>query len=468
MWLELAVLGCSVGSYIYHRVTAKDPVRERRWLEIPETDEGVSVPLVFGRVRVRAPVVVYRTPTAELDGTFANIVFAIGIPFQDGDQHLHRVYFGDEASGEFNTAPNQGSQAGPFQPPPPARGVSVTGIEFLGGSSTQDIGGSSFTDGLLSDYSAAQEGRPNFRGYLTAACFIGTSRPSLPDLDFEVSTYPTQYLLPFFIPTQIGLEANPAIVIAALLCDRFGKLGLSTDVLDASSFKKAAQTLAAENHGISISWEERKPVRDMINDVLAQIDGALWREHSTGKWHIKLVRADYDPVTVPELDPSNCRIENFAAGGTIETPNSLRVLWEDRDSGYTQRSSVAQSLANAVGQNGQRIELSKRYPGVKTADLAETIAARELAWESSPGVRFTSIASRAFINTRLADVVSVTYPDLNISKRIMRVVGVSLGSPSDNHVRLDLIEDVFYVHRSIVHTGGVTPFPTPPILDPDA
>ena len=66
---------------------------------------------------------------------------------------------------------------------------------------------------------------------------IGKATPSLPQFHFEVSSYPLQYLLPYFIGDRIGDDANPAVAIAALLTDPFGKLALDITRLDIASFK---------------------------------------------------------------------------------------------------------------------------------------------------------------------------------------------------------------------------------------
>lgn len=444
--IQLGIIGLGA---LYNRLTQKDPPKPPpRRLELPKNEEGGSVPLVFGRVRVQRPVLVY-FPGGTYTSTWSTEMrYAIGIPFHEGTHRFHRVFLSDMWSDDFNVVPNTGMTVGPWPPSISYWGSAdfdsyVLSVLFYAGDDDQDL------SALLGD------GR-NYRGYLFTRCMIGSHSPSIPDIDFEVSSYPTKIYCTASGFSRIGQDANPVDIAASLLCDPWGKHGLvSTDVIHDESFSAARATLEREGLGMSISWEERKTTREMIDDVLVHIDAAFWWEPEDEKWHIKLIRGDYDYSALPELGPSNCTVVDFTAATTDGLPNVVCVEYEERDLGYQTVTIPSEDLAASVRQDGDRIEVVKRFPGCKTNAIAKMIAARELAWDGSPRIQCTVHAGRQFQTARPGDVIKLTYPDLQIAGKAMRVVDVSLGLATDNHVILTLVEDVFSIYRRTVnpHVG---------------
>lgn len=114
MWLQLAAAGFLLGRYVYHRLT-DDTKREKKFrqeIQIPRTEEGIPIPLVFGRVRVRQPILAWNSEVkyVDVDGAtgryrvFAlDMLFAVGIPMGAGvtrgnelaGPKLHSVWWGD-------------------------------------------------------------------------------------------------------------------------------------------------------------------------------------------------------------------------------------------------------------------------------------------------------------------------------------------------------------------------------------
>jgi hypothetical protein len=439
---QLAIVG---GIALYQRLTRKDPPPPPpRQFELPKNQEGGSVPIVFGRVRVQQPALVY-FPGGTFTTTWSKeMQYVIGIPFYEGTHRFHRVFFSDVWSDDFDEAPNTNVTFGPLPPVfaffgAESLGVHMTSVLFYGGGELQDL--SAFLG----------EGR-NYRGYLFARCVVGSTSPSIPDFDFEISTYPTDIYYSGDGWSRIGQDANPVDIIASLLCDPFAKHGLDRDdVIDSVSFSQAAYTLYREGLGMSISWEERRTTREMIDDVLVHIDAAFWFEPSDEKWHIKLIRGDYDYASLSELGQHNCTVTDFTTATVDGLPNAVRIEYEERDLGYQTVAIVAEDLAAAVRQDGDRIEVIKRFPGCKTNAIAKKIAARELSWDGSPSIKCRVTAGRQFQTARPGDVFKLTYPDLQIAGKAMRVVEVSLGLATDNTVMLDLVEDVFSIYRRTVN-----------------
>ncbi len=475
--VQLAILA---GSFIYHRYKeqTQDIGKTNERLQIGQFEEGSTIPLLYGRCRVRQPVIPWLgNATAEQgitppypEGLFiheAGMMFVLGIPFADGTTLLQGIYIGEERRADVlgepdDFAPNL--QAGGTLPHVlghpialmPSSGPDFTQFfyEFGSGLSTQTMVGSHFEAAMVT---AGLTYMPAFRGYATVYGFVSRNNASLPAIGFEVSSYPADPL----VAPRIFAEANPADVLYDLLTGAFGKLGLDPALIDLVSFTAVATTLIEEVHGYSRAFESAMEANDIIEDVLRQIDGVLYYDRTANLIKLKLIRADYVLSETMGINPDNCEaIQNPAFGGFTGILNKIRAVYQKRSDDYRDGSATAQNQANAVGQDGYVREGVFQYHGVCTQELAETIAARELVWRSRPIAKCTAIVNRSFLRTVPGDVVTLTWPEWGISDLVMRVAAVSHGTLENGKIVLDLIQDASYVHRSTVFEEVVAPFPT--------
>jgi hypothetical protein len=469
MLIELGVgLGFLGLQYVYHRWIEDKPVTKEKPQEIslPRVDEGSNVSLIYGRCRVRAPILAWHdTPTREDGDPFGNgyptgtyvyqmhmfFVLGIGMADGDGESAVHGMWAGEKKfSGVWGA--KETSIPAELQV---SSGVDVGPIGSLAyyydGNPLQDPGG----DLLGTRQIAAGVDVfhiPGYYGYVSVLLYnnIGGwycgSRPNIPQYSFEVSSYSTGHAQ-LGTYARVGSESNPVNVIHDLLCSHFGKLGLSESLIDMTSFQAAQYTLHTESHGYSRAIEEASDADGLIMEILKQIDGVLRFNPVTNKIEIKLVRNDYDPTTIPHITKSNCvRLESFAMGGRTNLVNRVRVVYPNRDNDYADDSEVARNQANAAHDvvNEMVIEM----PGVCTQPLAATIAGRELAARSRPIMKFRAIVSRSFVRVLQGDAVKVTWTNPDLAGVIMRVANVEHGTLEDGAIALDLIQDYFYVHRN--------------------
>lgn len=119
MYLELALAGIMVGEYIYHRLTETQPTPPpAQSLSLPITATGGVVPMLYGRCRVRAPILAWvGVPrTATTDGVATSPVvaygiqmfFVLGVPFQNGSARLWNVWMGDRILTFVDALPQAG------------------------------------------------------------------------------------------------------------------------------------------------------------------------------------------------------------------------------------------------------------------------------------------------------------------------------------------------------------------------
>jgi len=174
-----------------------------------------------------------------------------------------------------------------------------------------------------------------------------------------------------------GNDANPANVIYEILTDTDWGLSIPAADIDTTNFNAVATTLAGEGNGFSYILDRASKAEDLLRLLQEQIDGAVYLDQSTGQWRIALARADYTPGTMPLVDESSAKLLNYSRGAWDNTANEVRVEFADRANEFEVTFGVAQDTAN-VRIQGTTVSVTKRYPGVKDATLANDIAWRDL------------------------------------------------------------------------------------------
>ncbi len=270
---------------------------------------------------------------------------------------------------------------------------------------------------------------------------------------FEVERYPGIFSGQSAGQHKInGTDSNPMNVIYEILTNvewGFGFPAADIDVGVSSSFKEASDTLIAEENGFSMILDRKIEAHEFMREIERQIDGVVFLDHRTGKWTVKLVRADYDVDTVPQLTESNVKeVREFTRGSWEDTTNQLVVKFANRENEYRESFALAQDMANAMIQGGGTIltptlvssEVS--YPGVKDPDLAAQVVWRDLRTLSYPLARATFIVNRQFWALTPGDVVAWTDSKFGFTKLPMRINRIDYGRLQQNEIELQCIQDV--------------------------
>jgi hypothetical protein len=136
------------------------------------------------------------------------------------------------------------------------------------------------------------------------------------------------------LPESSCVDMNPAHIIRECLTDKEWGMGYSESDIDDASFIAAADTLFDEQMGISILWQRENTIEAFVQDVVRHIDAALYVDRRTGKFVLKLIRADYDPNALITLTPDNIeRVENYKRPAFGDLVNSVTVIYDDCDDG---------------------------------------------------------------------------------------------------------------------------------------
>jgi hypothetical protein len=262
----------------------------------------------------------------------------------------------------------------------------------------------------------------------------------------------------------IGIDMNPAHIIRELYTDgRFG-VGLHEDDIDDAAFTAAADTLHEEGFGLSLLWDQSVEARAYIREIERHIDGIVYEDHTTGKVSIQLIRDDYDADELPVFGPSEIIECDITKQRLFERPTMIHVLYQDREA--RRESAIAIHDPGGIQERGE-IPVAVQYPGIKTAALANAVAARDLRQLSAP-VYSVALTVTSEVGEGLfpGDLFVLAWPMAGIESAVMRVRKVSLGTPASGEVSIEAMGDVF----SSVETIYTTPAPTDwedPIVVPE-
>ena len=297
---------------------------------------------------------------------------------------------------------------------------------------------------------------PAFRGVVSIIvqqCQLSAMNPYIKPWSIEARRIPAPAALG---SGYINGDANPAHIIYECLNNATWGLGYAASEIDASSFQTAANTLASEQYGLSLLWDREQPLEEFIAEILRHIDGTLYVHPRTGKFVLKLARADYNVSSLLVLDASNIlELESFSRPSESELVNQITVRYRDRstdkDAAITVHDLAALELAGGVVSSA-----TVDYPGISNGSLASRVALGDLKQLSVPLAKATLIANRQASNLNIGDVFKFTWPELGIAQLVMRVVRVSYGTLTDGRVRVECVEDIF----GLPSASYVSPTPT--------
>lgn len=246
----------------------------------------------------------------------------------------------------------------------------------------------------------------------------------------------------------IGLDMNPAHIIRECLTDSTWGLGYNESDIDDNSFTSCADALYNENFGLSILWDKSTGLDDFITVILSHIEASLFVDRLTGKFRLKLIRADYNINSLLVLDRASVsKISAFKRKTVAELTNQISVVFWDASTG--ENNSITIQDTALVQQVRTTIGTSRQYPGISNATLAGKVAARDLKSFSTPTAGGTLYATRKAANLNIGDVFLINWPQYDLNGVAMRVVSIEFGSLEDNAIKIDFIEDIFSFGTSI-------------------
>lgn len=236
-------------------------------------------------------------------------------------------------------------------------------------------------------------------------------------------------------------DCNPAHIIFECLSDRVWGMGAPPAAIDIASMESSAYTLYNEGFGLSLMWTRQTSIEDFVSEILDHIEATLFINPRNGLLTLKLIRDDYDPDDLPVFDPTNSTVTNFSRKHWGETINEIVVTWTNPEN-EQEETTTAQDLAN-IAMQGAPVSDGRNYYGVRTANLAQALAQRDLRAASYPIATCDLETDRSAWDLLPGGVCKVVSPDDNVSEIIMRVGPIDYGPPGTSKIRASLAEDVF-------------------------
>jgi hypothetical protein len=471
----------------------------------PTTTEDRHVPLIWGRVRQKGPNVIWFGDLLQdaitekiKTGLWSSERITTGFRYHLGmqlamcrgpDVVLKRVWIGDDEvfSGTVSTntffdidKPDLfgGEELG-------QGGVQAT-CDFYTGSTTQAVNAYLNDDARQRVASAITPTAPRYSGtcymvarQFTSAAPLASNRgaslgmsTSIKPWSAELERYTGIFSGQGAGEDKVGVDANPVNVIYEILTNEewgFGKEVSVTDI-DLPNFLAAADTMITEVNGFSMLLDRETPAKEILAELQRHIDGVVFLDQTTGKWAIKLARADYDIDTVPQLTDDNVsEVRDYSRGSWADTTNTISVGYIKRDDDYKASFALAQDMANAMIQgNGtiagaSTVSAKINYPGCKNSALASIFAWRALRAQSYPLARCTLIVNRQMWELSIGDVVAWTNARLGFTKLPMRITRIDYGRLQSNKMTLSVVQDVFQFSAASMGTPPATGW-TPPVV----
>ncbi|APZ81844.1 virion structural protein [Erythrobacter phage vB_EliS_R6L] len=264
---------------------------------------------------------------------------------------------------------------------------------------------------------------------------------------------PSSLLLSLLGVLGNAVDMNPAHIIRECLTDPDWGLGYADDDIDAESFEAAADQLVIEGLGISLLWDRQMTIEAFVGEIVKHIDAALYVSRDTGRFVLKLIRADFDPDALIHLDESNIvKISNPKTPGFDELTNSVTVQFWDAATGKDASLTVQDTAL--VQMQGAVIGTTVQYPGFSNNRCASLAAQRDLRSLSFPLFSCTIYTNRIAKDLNIGDTFKLSWGAWRISEMIMRVSAIAFGDGKSSQIRITCVQDVFSTPTVQMTVGG--------------
>jgi len=249
--------------------------------------------------------------------------------------------------------------------------------------------------------------------------------------------------LSLIVETGSGtIDLNGAHIIRECLTDPDWGMGYPESDVDDDWFGAAANTISAEELGISLLWDKQILIDAFIQEIVKHIDAALYVSRTTGKFVLKLIRGDYNPDDLITLDESCIsRIEDPSRPSFGELTNSVTVNYWDHQTGKDASLTVTDTAMALV--QGAVINTPVQYPGFSNARNATIAGQRDLRALSSPMLNCTIYVDSTAEDLNVGDVFKLNWSKWGIYQLVMRVTSFALGNGKSNQIKLTCVQDIF-------------------------
>lgn len=423
----------------------KDPKPQE--FKVPDTREGVAIPVVWGTRKITPTLVWWGNPSINGDKRaegggwryYADLHFVLCHGQLDD---VSDILF-DEKEPRPKTIQDNGDYL-----------VFMVRNDGL-------FGGIKQSGGIVGDFHVYL-GKPAQAASAMLAAMVGTTLPAYQGVAYIAAQHPylgTSPVLPSVsvivarFPNQLGLtggkhkvnteDSNPACILYEILTDQRWGLGLSSSQIDIPAFQAAGNTLFAEGLGLSPVLDQQTTARDFIQTLLKYVDGVVYAEPTTGKITFTLARADYIVANLPHFHESNGSQPQLTRPDPSTLNNVVRGTFTDRSSGYVERPDELENLAATSAQGGRKHIIDEDLSWITNASTARLVIARMLNAASFPLGKLSDVFNREAWALRPGSAFRYSSTSLGLVEKVFRVTRPQSGSLDDGRIHVDAVEDIF-------------------------
>lgn len=284
---------------------------------------------------------------------------------------------------------------------------------------------------------------PAFRGVLSAVfnqCYLTSMTPYPKAMSVTLQAGISSGLATSAIMPDGSVNTISAIV--ALLTNTSWGLGYPASSINKQNFQYAADTIDDEEMGVSFALVDQEPIRDTIQMLLNHANGMLYTDPKTGKFCIKLLRADWNPDFVPVLNETNIiKLDSFERPGYAEMVNEIVVKY--RPQGTDKDDSVTVQNLGLIQAQGGVVPETVSYPAFDTARKASRMGQTLLRQKSTPLARLKATVNLDAKDFTIGDVFKFQWAAYNIDAVYFRILKINYGDPLNQSISIDAVEDVF-------------------------
>jgi hypothetical protein len=253
---------------------------------------------------------------------------------------------------------------------------------------------------------------------------------------------------------------NGVHVIRDCLTDGSWGLGIAEYLINEATFLAAAQTVYDEGLGFAWLWESEQSITNLIDEVLAHIQGSLYVNRVTGEFELKLTRFVSDTTGLITINQSNSsEVTDFKRKSLDELVNQVTVKYLSNTTLKDDSFSVTDS--SLVQRQGGIVSKTITYSGVANLSMAERLAVRDLQQLSTPVYTCTIKCDRTAEELNEGDPFIFYRPDLIDVELIMRVMKINLGTIDKGEITIEAAQDMFHAPTVVYNTDSDTGWEDP-------
>lgn len=448
--------------FIFSAIMPKKQIEDARVgnlgdFQFPRSQYGDVVPIIFGTVEQKSPIVTWfgafaASPITQdvSTGLFSSDTVITGYQYTIAmdlaiclgpDVFLRQIKSenkliwggGVASAGQENITVHQENLYGG-----PSSGGGLSGtIEFYEGRYTQP------KSPYMSAIGVAPLSRYNGVCHAVFCGFYVGTQPNVAPFSFVVQRV-TNYLSASY--SKMGADVNPMEIAWITLTQKWGHLGIPENLIDKANFQAAAQVLHGEGLGMSMLVSAETTGKSVLEECMRVADGLMYQEPITGLIKVALIRSNYIVGDLPVLDESNIigDLENLGKTTWESTYNQVRVTFKNRDMEYNEGVALLQDFANIMHQ--ERIKSTTiSMPGVKTPAVASKMAQRQLSMVSVPLFKCDIKANRSARGLRPGSCFVLNWSEYGLTNLVMRVTSIDLGDLLNGEIKLTCVQDRFAV-----------------------